>query len=75
MVVLVAFYGKSYDDGIQKRRIVDSDVVVAEVVAYIELELVRSGNHRSIIKQRLLRATINIRGGIRNLLAPLFYLE
>jgi hypothetical protein len=75
MIMLVALDRKPYDDRIQKCGIINCDIAATKVVSYVKLELVGSGDHRSAIKQRFLRATIGIRRRASDLQTPISQLK
>jgi len=72
MVVLIVFDRESNDDRIQKRRIINSDVVTTKIISDVKLKFIGSGAHGIAVKQGLLRATIAVRRSICDLLALLF---
>ena len=71
MVVLIALDGELYDDRIQKRRIINSDIATAKIVSDVELKFVGSAKHRGTVEQGPFRAPIGVRRSIAHLLASL----
>ena len=67
--MLIGYYRETNHHGVEKRRISDRGFARLEVVADIELELIRTSMHRLIVEQRLLSTPVDICGGARTQLS------
>jgi len=59
--MLIGFYRETNHNGVEERGIIDRDFACFEVVADIELKLIRASLHRLIVEQRLLGAPVTVR--------------